>query len=146
MKAVVTQVDSMKFNAQSGAHTFTIDAKSPIGKDQGPTPKELLAIGLIGCTAMDVAALMKKYKMPMENFEVSTELEMSPPGQHPAVFKSAKIKFDVTGNVDSEKLKEAVVLSQTQYCGVTAMLAKAFPITYDVILNGEKIASGEAIF
>ena len=34
----------------------------------------------------------------------------------------------------------------TKYCGVSFILSKTCPITYDVLLNSEKIFSGEAKF
>jgi putative redox protein len=41
---------------------------------------------------------------------------------------------------------ESVRLSQTKFCGVSAMLSKAFPIKYVVRLNGQEIGQGQAEF
>ena len=52
---------------------------------------------------------------------------------------------DVSPSV-REKVLEAVRLSQTKYCGVSAMLSKAFAINYEVRLNAESIGFGKADF
>ncbi len=135
----------MKFVGSVDDHLVPMDAKSPLGKDTGASPKELVAIGLGGCTAMDVIALLKKYKQPPANFRVDVEIVPST-GPHPIVFEKAILTFVVDGAVDAEKINEAVSLSLTKYCGVSAMLAKAFPIEYQVILNGKEIGKGSAKF
>jgi putative redox protein len=135
----------MEFDGDVDNHKVHIDAKAPIGKNTGATPKELVAMGLGGCTAMDVIALLKKYKQPPQSFSIEVEIEPST-GAHPIVFEKATLTFKVEGQVDAEKLNEAVKLSQTKYCGVSAMLAKAFAIEYRVVLNGTETAQGFAKF
>jgi putative redox protein len=136
----------MEFDAELRQHHIIMDSKTPIGKDQGATPKELVVAGLAGCTAMDVIALLKKFKQSVASFSVITDVTISEAGKYPVVFTGAKITFSVDGDVDSEKLIESVVLSQTKYCGVSAMFAELFPIEWNIILNGAKIKSGLANF
>lgn len=145
MKTAVVWKDGMKFDGHVDHHVVSMDAKSPLGKDMGASPKELVAMGLGGCTAMDVIALLKKYKQPPTDFRVDVEIIPST-GSHPIVFEKAILTFVVDGAVDAEKINEAVNLSQTKYCGVSAMLSKAFPIEYQVILNGKEIGKGSAKF
>lgn len=145
MKTTIVWKDAMGFEGVVGPHTVHMDAKAPIGKDSGASPKELVAMGLGGCTAMDVIALLKKHKQPPQSFLVNVEVQTST-GGHPAVFEKAVLRFVVNGAVDADKLLEAVKLSQTKYCGVSAMLSKALPIEYQVMLNGEKIGGGVANF
>lgn len=145
MKTSIQWKDGMQFTGIAGHHTVPMDAKSPIGKDAASTPKELVAIGLGGCTAMDVIALLKKYKQPPLSFSVDIEITSSA-GEPPVVFEKATLIFKVEGNVSAEKLTEAVKLSQTKYCGVSAMLSKSFPIEYQIILNGHEIGTGAAHF
>ena len=95
---------------------------------------------------MDVIALMKKYKQPVESFEVETDVEKSN-GVYPEVFTGALLTFRFKGMLDASKVVEAVTLSQTKYCGVSAMLSKAFPIQYQIEINGEKVGEiGHASF
>ena len=135
----------MAFGGQANGFDVAMDAKIPIGKESAPTPKELVALGLGGCTAMDVIALLKKYKMLPKSFRVDVDIQTST-GVQPAVFEKAFLDFVVEGDVDPAKLIEAVSLSQTKFCGVSAMLAKAHPIEYRIVLNGHEIGKGSARF
>lgn len=145
MKTNIVWKDAMEFEGVAGQHLVRMDAKAPIGKDSGATPKELVVMGLGGCTAMDVIALLKKYKQPPQSFQVEVEVQSSTIG-HPAVFEKAVLRYVVGGKVDADKLIEAVGLSQTKYCGVSAMLSKAFPIEYKIVLNEAEIGAGAANF
>lgn len=145
MKTELKWNQKMQFTGSIEGSQVSLDSKPPLGSGQGFTPKELVAIGLSGCTAMDVIALLKKYKEPVETLEVDTEVEASNSG-HPIVFKSILLKFKVTGQIAPENLIEAITLSQTQYCGVSAMLSKSVPINYEVTLNGNKVTEGLAHF
>lgn len=145
MKVQLNWQEAMVFEAESEGNKVLLDAKSPIGKGSAPTPKELVAMGLGGCTSMDVIALLKKYKQLPKSFYVEVEVVQSQ-GKTPAVFESAEILYVAEGDVDAAKLIEAVQLSQTKYCGVTAMLSKAFPVTYRIQLNGVEIGDGQAHF
>ena len=145
MKANVIWKDGMEFDGLVDSHTISMDAKSPIGKNKAATPKELVALGLGGCTAMDVIALLKKYKQPLKKLNVAIEIQSSS-GTHPVVFEKSALAFHVEGDIEVERLIEAVHLSQTKYCGVSAMLSKALPIEYEVFLNGVKVGTGKANF
>lgn len=122
-----------------------MDTTSPIGTDVAPTPKQLLVAGLCGCTGMDVVALLKKYKQPLEAFQIEAEATPTE-GGHPVVYKDIKLLFKLSGPLDAAKALEAVALSQSKYCGVSAMVSKAVPITYVVELNGQRIGDGKADF
>jgi putative redox protein len=145
MKSVLKWTEGMQFEATADAHTVKMDAKSPLGKNEFMTPKELVATGLGGCTAMDVIALLKKHKQAYTNFEVAVDVTMSA-GGYPAVFTHVELTFSAAGEVDPKILNEAVHLSQTKYCGVSAMLLKACPIHYTVVLNNETVGEGNAQF
>ncbi|HRO67060.1 MAG TPA: OsmC family protein [Pseudobdellovibrionaceae bacterium] len=145
MKNTLKWTGDMKFESVAGTNAVPMDANPPIGGGSAQTPKELVAAGLGGCTAMDVVALLKKHKQPFESLEVEVDVEMSK-GGYPAVFTKGLLTFRASGAVDPKILLEAVHLSQTKYCGVSAMLVKAFPIEYAVILNREEIGRGRANF
>lgn len=134
----VKWVDKMIFEGESRGLTTLMDAKKPFGDDSAMTPKEMVLAGLCGCTGMDVVALLKKFKQPKaESFTVTVEAQVTK--GHPIVFSGAHLFYRFTGELDVEKVIEAVSLSKNQYCGVSAMLGKAFPITYSVELNGQVV-------
>lgn len=135
---------NMSFEARAREHTIVMDAKAPLGSDQGATPKELVLMGTAGCTAMDVAALLKKHKQVPTKLEVVAETELTP--GHPSIFQKVELRFEVDGPVDAKILEDAVVASQTKYCGVSAMIARAAPVEYKIILNGTQVAQGKARF
>ncbi len=145
MKTQLNWTEAMKFEATTDGNTLLTDAKAPFGNGSAMTPKELVAVGLGGCTVMDVIALLKKHKQPFKSLGIDVDIATSTGGQ-PVVFTSAVLTFNVTGEVDPTIYLDAVRLSQTKYCGVSAMLVKAFPISYVVKLNGEKIGDGKAEF
>lgn len=145
MKTKSTWTEKMKFDAESRDFKIQMDAKGPMGSDSAMTPKELLLLAVSGCTGMDVVALLKKFKQPFEAFSVEAEGELTE-GTHPSIFKEINLTFKITGNVEAQKAIEAVQLSQTKYCGVSAMVATSVPIHYTIFINEKKIGSGQAKF
>ena len=135
----------MKFTAEADNHRVEMDAKSPIGSDTALTPKQLLLASISGCTAMDVVALLRKYKQPLDSFQIEADASLTE-GVQPAVFKEIKLVFKLKGDINAEKALEALKLSQTKYCGVSAMVFKSVPISYSVELNGTSIGTGKADF
>jgi len=138
MKVMTKWTEKMKLVSSADGHEVGMDTKPPIGTDTALSPKQLVVAGLAGCTAMDVVALLKKYRQPLESFEIETEVEKSS-GGYPEVFLNASLTFRFQGVLDEAKVIEAVTLSQTKYCGVSAMLAKAFPIHFQIEINGKKV-------
>jgi putative redox protein len=146
LQANVEWKDQLKFMVQVRSHSQIMDAKKESGgTDQGPNPKEYFLAGLCGCTAMDVVSLMKKYKLDFASCNVSAEAETTK--EHPMVFSSVLVTFDIVGmDLDLELVKKAVTLSMTKYCGVSAMLSKAVPVKYEVVVNTESVLEGFAKF
>ncbi len=137
-------IEKLKFSAEDGLHRIDMDAKGPMGTDSAMTPKQLVVAGLCGCTAMDIVSLLKKYKQDLKTFEISAAVETTT--THPMVFSQIQMEFKLNGTLDTSKVLEAITLSQTKFCGVSAMLSKAVPILYTVFVNNENIGSGRADF
>lgn len=137
--------EKMHFLSTAGQHEVSMDAKAPIGQNLAQTPKELVASALCGCTAMDVIAWLRKHKQTVDQFTVKAEISVKEKG-YPAVFEKAHLTFQLTGDIAPAIAEEAVRLSQSKYCAVSAMLAKAFPITWDLLINEQQVASGTANF
>jgi len=137
--------EKMKFTSECGVHKVGMDAHAPIGTDTAMTPKELVVVGIAGCTAMDVVSWLKKHKEPLEDLEIDTKVNQTE-GTNPRIFKDVLLIYKFKGALNKERVLEAVHLSQTLYCGVSAMIAQSALITYEVILNGNEIGRGEAKF
>ena len=105
-----------------------IDADASVGgENNGPRPMELIALGLAGCTAMDVISILQKKKQNVIDFEVKIHADRA--DEHPKVFTQAVIEYLVTGrNVDEVAVLRAIELSAEKYCPAQAMLGKAFPM------------------
>jgi len=92
-----------------------------------------------------VVALLRKYKQPLESFQVDADVSLTE-GKEPTVFKEVRLTFKLKGQLDPEKVLQAITLSQTKYCSVSAMISKSAVISYTVELNGQSIGSGHADF
>lgn len=125
-------IDGMAFEANVNGHTIILDADDKVGgKNSGPRPKALLQVALAGCTAMDVISILKKMKIELKYFNVEVDGELN--DEHPMFYKSLHIVYEFKGdNLDLEKIKKAISLSQDRYCGVSATLSKSVYITYEI--------------
>lgn len=97
------------------------------GDNDGVRPMEMLAIGLAGCTAMDVISILTKKRQDVTQFEVQVHAERA--AEHPKVFTGAVIEYFVVGRgVEEEAVVRAIELSAVRYCPAQAMFSKVFPI------------------
>jgi putative redox protein len=124
---------SMSGTADSG-FVVPLGAKAEVGGDEdGFQPMELIAIGLAGCTAMDVISILTKKRQDVKAFRVLVHAERA--SEHPKVFTRATIEYLVSGyQIDATALERAIELSATRYCPAQAMLGKVFPIEMKYII------------
>ncbi len=129
MDAKVTWQGRMSFSgsADSGFH-LPLGALPAVGGDSdGFQPMELLAIGLAGCTAMDVISILQKKRQAVSAFEVQVHAERAT--EHPKVFTGAVIEYIIRGrDIDPTAVLRALELSATRYCPAQAMFSQLFPI------------------
>lgn len=135
MKAKVKLIDKLQFGAVSDSnHAIIVDAGKEMSYDQGSRPKELVLMGLIGCTGMDVVSLLRKMRVPFKDITITADAESTT--EHPKIFKKIHITYSIIGdNIDEKKVEKAITLSQERYCGVTAMLKKSSDITYSYTIK-----------
>ena len=135
----------MHFVAGADNHKIDMDTKSPFGNDSALSPKQLVLAAICGCAGMDAISLLKKYNQPTEAFHIEADATLSENG-HPIIFKKVHLIFKLKGPLDTIKIKEAIHLTLTQYCSVSAMISKSAPISYTIDLNGETVGDGQAHF
>jgi putative redox protein len=139
MDGKVIWKNEMIFEAvsNSGFH-FNIDSNPALDKPgSGPSPMELIALGLAGCTSMDVISILQKKQQNVTSLEVKVHADRA--SDTPKVFTHAVLEYQVAGHaVDEGAVMRAIELSVEKYCPVHAMLSQVFPIdlTY-VILEDE---------
>jgi putative redox protein len=104
--------------------TFRLDSPEAEGGPTGPSPMEVLLIGLAGCTAMDVISILKKKRQAVTGFEVHTHGVRA--DEHPKVYTEITIEYIVRGHqIDPKAVERAIELSETTYCSLSGMLKKA---------------------
>jgi putative redox protein len=129
----------MQFNSLINGHTVIMDAPGRTGgEDLGPLPKPFVLTALSGCTGMDFIAILKKEQKQVDDLTIRVTGELSK--QQPVEYVSMHISYNMLGNdAFKDAALNAVTISQEKYCGVSHMLKKALPITWEVNYNGVKV-------
>lgn len=129
-KTVLNWQKNMSFDVELDGHKFMLNAAD------GIRPKGLLLSALGGCTGMDVVSILKKMKV--EDFQLEIEVTADQTDNHPIIYKDIVVNYNFSGtDLPLAKIKKAVSLSETTYCGVSAMLGKAAKIDHFIRINGE---------
>ncbi len=112
-------------------HQITIGFSEDIGgKDNGPSPMELLLHGVAGCTGIDILLVLKKMKATVSDFEIKIDGERA--DTHPKRFEKIKMEYIIKGQGLTEKnVKRAIELSQEKYCSATNSLNAEITYSYN---------------
>jgi putative redox protein len=135
----VQWMGKMQFNALVNGHTIIMDAPEKVGgEDNGPIPKPFVLTALAGCTGMDIAAILRKADKIPDDFDMKVTGEISK--RQPIEYIAIHLIYEFKGAAENkEAALNAVTDSQEKYCGVSSMLKKALPVTWEVTYNGELI-------
>jgi putative redox protein len=133
----------MQFNALVNGHTIIMDGPEKVGgEDNGPIPKPFILTALAGCTGMDIAAILRKADKKVDDFDMKVIGEISK--KAPIEYIAIHVIYEFKGSPENkEAALNAVTDSQEKYCGVSSMLKKALPVTWEVKYNGELIFSNK---
>lgn len=140
----VQWMGKMQFNALVNGHTIIMDGPEKVGgEDNGPIPKPFVLTALAGCTGMDVASILRKKNKNPDNFDIKVVGELTQ--KHPIEYMAIHLIYDFSGSdAGRDDALNAVTDSQEKYCGVSSMLKKALPVTWEVNYNGVRIFSNKA--
>jgi len=129
----------MQFNALINGHTIVMDAPERSGgEERGPIPKPFVLVALSGCTGMDILSLLHKSNNVIDDFSMTVTGELSK--QLPIEYIAMHIVYDFKGEETIKKaVVDAVADSQEKYCGVSHMLKKALPVTWEINFNQVQI-------
>lgn len=135
----------MQFNALINGHTIVMDAPERVGgEDNGPIPKPFVLSALSGCTGMDIVAILRKANKEVTNFNIKVSGEISK--QAPIEYVAIHLVYEFEGNEENKDAAlNAVTDSQEKYCGVSHMLKKALPVTWEVTYNGKQIFNNRPV-
>lgn len=135
----------MQFNALINGHTIVMDAPQKSGGDEtGPIPKPFVLAALSGCTGMDIVALLRKSNQVIDDLSMTVTGELS---KHaPIEYVSIHVLYAFKGDeAAKDAVLNAVTDSQEKYCGVSKMLKKALPVTWEINFNGVHIFNNKPV-
>jgi putative redox protein len=110
---------------------FTLVFDSTDG-DIPPTaasPREGVLAALAGCTAMDVASILRKKRQRFTSYRIWVVGESREDVQ-PHVYTRIVVEHQMEGMVEAEALRRSIELSATRYCPVSAMLSGTVEIEH----------------
>ena len=107
--------------ANEAGQSVFMDSPIAEGGPKGPSPMQLVLIGLAGCTAMDVISILQKKRQDVVGFEVNVVGDRA--SDHPKYYTDIELEFVVRGrNINARAVERAIELSETKYCSASANL------------------------
>ena len=131
-KIEVSWKGEMLFESVAPEGNVMIDAAEEVGgQGKGLRPKAMMLTSLAGCTAMDVASLLKKMRAEVADFKIEVEANLTE--EHPKVYDKVKVIYKFYDkDFQKDKIEKAVKLSVDQYCGVMQMFRQFAEVTTEI--------------
>jgi len=132
-KIEVSWKGQMLFESKAPEGNVMIDAGEEVGgQGKGLRPKAMMLTALAGCTAMDVASLLKKMRAEVDDFKIEVEANLT--DEHPKFYDKVHVVYRFYGSdLKKEKIEKTVSLSVDRYCGVMEMFRKFSEVTTEII-------------
>lgn len=107
-----------------GGPRLTVDS----AREAGPSPTELILLGVAGCMGIDVINILCKGRVPLDalSVEATGERAESPPRKFVSI--ELVYRLEGPGEEDDAKVQRAIELSRDKYCSVLHTLDPAIPI------------------
>lgn len=107
----------------------------------GVSPMQMLLLGLASCSSVDVALILEKQRLQLDDLEV--EIEGTRDEEAPRPYKTIHMHFILTGSqLEPKKVERAIQLSTEKYCGAHGTLRGVADISWDYeIRNPQEPAS-----
>ena len=119
MAKVKATIQNQKYKTifQTERHTFLADEPEDLGgQNTGPTPMELLAASLAGCSSITIKMYSDRKQWPLEEAEVHVEVDYN---SEPGVTKFIK-QITLKGDLTDEQKKR--LLNIAEKCPVNKAL------------------------
>ena len=122
----------MLFESVTDEGSVLIDADAAVGgQGKGLRPKKMMLTSLAGCTAMDVASLLKKMRAEVADFKVEVTANLTE--EHPKYYDNVSVIYKFYGaEFQKDKIEKAVNLSVERYCGVMKMFREFATVTTEI--------------
>jgi putative redox protein len=132
IKAKLEWKEQMQFVGQAGDGPRVL-LDSPDG-GTGPTPMEMVLMGVAGCTAIDVIHIMKRRRAKVTGFQVNITGERAE--DHPKRYTRILIEYVLEGTgITSKDVERAIKLSTTKYCSATASMNAQVETSYRILVK-----------
>jgi putative redox protein len=127
--AQITWVEDMQFVARADTgHAIVMDAsRESGGYGSASSPMEVLLMGLLGCTAMDVISILKKKRQVVQGFKIFATGERA--SENPKAYTAIHLEYVAYGDVAPDALARAIQLSEEKYCGAMATVRGVAKLT-----------------
>lgn len=120
------------FATDETGHRVVVDIdREHGGLDEGMTPLRLLLVGLAGCMAMDIVAIIQKKRGIVK--EYSMVLEGIRADDHPRRFVKIVTNIRCAGDYKREDLVRAFELSRDKYCSALGTLMNPPEMVYNIL-------------
>jgi len=130
VKAQVRWTDGMQFIARAGKSPAVVLDSSEGGS--GPSPMEMVLIGVAGCSAIDVIMILEKKRVQVTDFQVNISGERAE--EYPQRYTDVHIEYVFQGKgIKPKAVEQAIQLSETKYFGAMASLNADFETTYRIV-------------
>lgn len=131
MKITIDHLEDLHMEAQNEeGGKIRMDGTNEIGGLEGGfSPMQLLLAGIGGCSAIDIIGILEKQKQPLQDLQVVVDGDRQSVGTY-SEFKTIRLNFIFTGDLEDKKVKRAIDLSLDKYCSVSKALEKGSEIFY----------------
>jgi len=133
MEIKIERLDSafhLRASNETGNTVETDGSPTIGGSNKGMRPMEMLLSSLGACSSIDVINILNKMRQPLQDIKITLNGEREKDAV-PSLFTDIHVKFDLYGDLDLNKAKNAVDMSMEKYCSVTKILEKTAKITWE---------------
>ena len=131
MQVTSQWIDGLCFvgTTENGHSVVMEGAAAEGGVKRGPSPMEMLLLGVAGCSSIDVVMIAEKQRQKVSDCRATVTAKRA--DEAPRVFTEIHIHFKVFGtDLKESAIAQAVRLSAEKYCSASIMLGKAAAVSY----------------
>lgn len=137
MKVELKLVGGMKIEGDNGrGHQIYFDTSVEHGGDNSAaSPMEVMLQAMAACSFMDVVSILRKKRRTVDAMQIHVQGERA--DTHPKVFTKVHLIYDlISPDAEMKDLERSIELSQTQYCGASAMFQRSgCEVTWEAKIN-----------
>lgn len=101
----------------SRGHEVAIEGDA---EGSGVKPSDMLPLSLAACAAYDVVNILRKQRQDLRGLDARIETVQD--DDAPWTFREIRVRYVVRGDVDPDRARRALALSEERYCSVSATL------------------------